>query len=710
MYSDVVSARSLLGPWLRTASCRAAAVVLAFLPAAISAQERSLGDRDSGATLDEVLVEATRYATPKIATATKTDTALRDVPQSVSIVTSDLIKDQSMRSMADLARYVPGLTMGQGEGHRDAPTLRGISTTADFFVDGVRDDVQYFRDLYNAERIEVLKGSNAMIFGRGGGGGVINRVTKSADRDAHRDISVQAGMDDYKRIATDLGGAVNDALSLRLNAMYEDSESYRDFVELERYAVNPTVGIEISERTRVRLGYEYFSDDRTVDRGVPSRDGRPLDIDETTFFGNPQQSFSEATVNLASATIEHDFSDTLRLRNRTQYADYDKYYQNVYPNSAVNAAGSVTLDAYQSGTQRENLFNQTDLIWSVSTGSIEHTVLAGVELGRQDTYNRRGNSTFGTTPAGVVSIENPVTFAVPAFDVPNQNNDVYVDVAAIYLQDQVRLSDQFQVIAGVRFDRFDIDFDNHLNGSRFQRDDDLVSPRLGLIYQPSDPISLYASYSVSYLPSSGDQFSSLDATSQALEPEEFENLEVGVKWDVLPDLALTAAVYRLERTNTRAPNPIPGGPTLLTGEQRSEGVELGVSGAITEDWELIAGYAYQDAEITRTTSAAPEGRDVALTPQQQFSLWNTYRVTPAWRVGLGVIHQDDMFASISNGVTLPSFTRVDAAVFFTLNDHFEVQLNVENLLDEEYFSTAHNDNNITPGSPTAVRVGLTTRF
>jgi catecholate siderophore receptor len=187
-------------------------------------------------------------------------------------------------------------------------------------------------------------------------------------------------------------------------------------------------------------------------------------------------------------------------------------------------------------------------------------------------------------------------------------------------------------------------------------------------------------------------------------------LEVGIKWDVLPDLALTAAVYRLERTNTRAPNPIPGGPTLLTGEQRSEGVELGVSGAITEDWELIAGYAYQDAEITRTTSAAPEGRDVALVPQQQFSLWNTYRFTPAWRVGLGVIHQDDMFASISNGVTLPSFTRVDAAVFFTLNDHFEVQLNVENLLDEQYFSTAHNDNNITPGSPTAVRVGLTTRF
>jgi catecholate siderophore receptor len=555
-----------------------------------------------------------------------------------------------------------------------------------------------------------MKGPNAMIFGRGGGGGVINRVTKFADGKSHRDISVQAGMDDYKRIATDLGAAVNNSLSLRLNGMYEDSESYRDFVELERYAVNPTLGIELSERTRVRLSYEYFNDDRTVDRGVPSRDGRPLDIDESTFFGNPALSYSEATVNLANVTLEHDFSETLQLRNHTQYGDYDKFYQNAYPNSAVNAAGNVTLDAYQSGTQRENLFNQTDLIWRISTGSVEHTLLAGAELGRQDTDNRRNNSAAGAP--GFVTLANTVTFTSPGalFTVPNQNNHVDVSVAAIYVQDQIALSDQFQVIAGVRFDQFDIEFDNHLTGERFERDDDFVSPRLGLIYRPIDPLSLYASYSVSYLPSSGDQFSSLDATSQALEPEEFENIEVGVKLELLPDLALTAAVYRLERTNTRAPNPTPGGPTLLTGEQRSEGIELGVSGAISEDWELIAGYAYQDAEITRTTTAAPSGRDVPLVPEHQFSLWNTYRLTPMWRVGLGVIHQDDMFASISNGVTLPSFTRVDAAVFLTLNDHFEAQLNVENLLDEEYFGTAHNDNNITPGSPTAVRVGLTTRF
>jgi catecholate siderophore receptor len=675
---------------------------LISLPAVAGAQERSR-------LVDEVIVEATRYSTPTTATATKTESALRDVPQTVSIITRDLIRDQNMLSMADVARYVPGFTMGQGEGHRDAPTLRGNSTTADFFVDGVRDDVQYFRDLYNAERIEVLKGPNAMIFGRGGGGGVINRVTKRADGRHYGEIDLRGGSYDNKRIAADFGDAVNESLALRVNGMYEDSDSYRDFVEIERYGVNPTLGLTLSEQTRVSFSYEHFNDERTVDRGVPSSNGRPLDSDAATFFGNPAQSFAEAKVNLAAVTLDHEFAATLKLRNHTEYADYDKFYQNVYPNSAVSPAGNVTLDAYQSGTERQNLFNQTDLTWNVSTGSVRHTVLAGIELGQQDTENLRNNSTFGATPAGVVSIANPVTFAVPVFNVPNQNNDVQVELAAIYVQDQIALSDQLQVIAGVRFDQFDIEFDNRLNGQRFERDDDFVSPRLGLIYRPLEPLSLYASYSVSYLPSSGDQFSSLDATSAALEPEEFENLEVGAKWDVSPSLALSAAVYRLDRSNTRAPGPTPG-TIVLTGEQRSEGVELGISGAITEQWELIAGYAYQDAEITSTTSAAPRGRNVALVPRHQFSFWNTYRFTPMLRAGVGVLHQDEMFASISNAVTLPDFTRVDAAVFFTFNERFEAQVNVENLFDEDYFSTSHNDNNITPGSPAAVRVGLTTRF
>jgi catecholate siderophore receptor len=225
----------------------------------------------------------------------------------------------------------------------------------------------------------------------------------------------------------------------------------------------------------------------------------------------------------------------------------------------------------------------------------------------------------------------------------------------------------------------------------------------------TDRTSLYTSYSVSYLPSSGDQFASLDATSEALEPEEFENVEVGVKWDVLPSLFFSAALYRLDRTNTRAPGAEPG-TIVLTGSQRSEGIEIGLSGAVTPRWQVVAGWAYQDAEITSTTLSAPEGTDVPLVPEQSFSLWNRYQFTRVFGAGVGVIHQDDRFASISNAVALPSFTRVDAAFFVELTKGLSAQINVENVFDEEYYSTAHNDNNITPGAPRLLRAMLTARF
>lgn len=674
---------------------------------ALAATSQAQQTTDEPRTLSKISVEADepdRYSAWETRSGTKTDTPLLDVPQSISIVTGDFIEDLDMRSMGDVVRYVPGVTMGQGEGHRDAPTLRGNATTADFFVDGVRDDVQYFRDLYNAERIEVLKGPNAMIFGRGGGGGVINRVARWADGQHHGAITLEGGSDDNKRFSADIGEGFGERMSLRLNAMYEDSDSYRDFVNIERYGVNPTALFTLSDDTSIRVGLERFEDERTVDRGVPSLNGRPVDVDDSVFFGNPDLSYSEATVNLANVAIEHAFSSGLQLRNHTVYGDYDKFYQNVFANSAVSTAGNVTLSAYHSGTERQNLFNQTDLTWRTTTGAIGHTILAGMEFGWQDTTNFRNNSTY----AEVVPVSNPVTRSPVLFNVPNQNNDVDVTVQAVYLQDQLELSERFQLIAGLRFDRFDIEFDNHLNNQRFERDDDEVSPRLGVIFKPVESVSLYASYSMSFLPSSGDQFASLTATTAAFEPEEFENIEAGVKWSVQEDLALTAAIYQLDRTNTTAPGP--NNTTVQTGAQRSEGAELGLSGAVTDRWNFVASYAYQDAKITRTTSAAPEGREVPLVPEHQFALWNRYSFTPMWGAGVGVTYLSDVYASISNAVELPGYTRVDAAVFFTPNEHFEARLNVENVFDETYWWTAHNDNNITPGSPTAFRLGVTARF
>jgi catecholate siderophore receptor len=654
-----------------------------------------------------ITVIAPEYQAPVITSATRTEVPLRDVPQSITVITRDLIDDQAMRSIADVLRFVPGAQVAQGEGHRDQIVLRGNNSTADFFIDGLRDDVQYYRDLYNVDRIEVLKGPNAMIFGRGGGGGVVNRVLKKAGPDMPREATLQVGSWDQYRGTVDLGATAGDAAALRFNGLYERSDSYRDFVELERFGINPTVRFDIGDATTIDVAYEHFEDDRTVDRGVPSQSGRPFATRRGQFFGNPDLSFSVANVDLVTAQVEHEFGPNLELRSRLLFGDYDKFYQNVFASGAVTN-GNVALGAYDSGTNRENLLAQTDLIWTVDTGGIGHTLLLGAEFGRQETANRRNDGVF---PSGgnVVPVANPVTSGAVDFARASQNNRGDVGIAAIYLQDQIELSDRLQLIAGLRYDRFEMDFENRLNGARFESADDLVSPRAGLVFKPAEPLSLYASYSLSYLPQSGDQFTTLDLTTAALDPEEFENVEIGVKWDPRPGLAVTAALYRLDRDNTRAPGAT-AGTTVLTGSQRSKGFELGVNGSVTPNWDVTAGLALQDAEIRSTTSAAPAGRKVPLVPERTLSLWSSYRPLPWLGFGAGVTSQSSSFASISNAVTLPAFTRVDAALFFALSANLKAQINVENLLGERYFATAHNDNNIMPGSPRAVRASLSVRF
>jgi catecholate siderophore receptor len=521
---------------------------------------RGTGSAGGAYTLTPLTVVGSRsvgYATRRTTTATKTDTPLRDTPQSVSVVTGELIADQSMQSMADVVRYVPGVTMGAGEGHRDAPTIRGTSSTADFFVDGVRDDAQYLRDLYNAERVEALKGSNAMIFGRGGGGGVINRVTKDAQWAPTRAFTLETGSYEHRRGTIDVGQGLGGSVAARFNGVFEDSRGFRDEFGLRRFGLNPSLAVALGSRTTVRAGYEYFSDERTVDRGIPSFEGRPSDADIHTFFGNPDLSHSELEAQSANVFIEHGIGG-LTIRNRSRWASYDKFYQNSFP-GAVNADGSmVTLSAYNNATDRTNLFNQTDLTWAMNTAGVGHTLLAGAEVGRQESDNFRNTGYYNdaTTsmqaPFGTPTVTTPITFRQSATDA---DNAATATVAAVYVQDQLELSRHLQAIVGLRFDRFNIDFHNNRTDEDLDRADDLLSPRAGLILKPVEPVSVYGSYTVSYLPSSGDQFSSLNATTETLEPEQFTNYEVGAKWDVLPNLALTSAIYRLDRTNTSAPDP-----------------------------------------------------------------------------------------------------------------------------------------------------------
>lgn len=668
-------------------------------------------------TLPSIQITASntnRYAAVSTTSATKTNTLLRDVPQSITVITNELIKDQSIRSIADAVRYVPGVGVSQGEGNRDALVFRGNRSTGDFFTDGIRDDVEYYRDLYNIERVEVLKGANGMIFGRGGSGGVVNRVTKQANWDPVREFSFQGGSFNQKRMTADVGHVINDVAAVRLNAVYEDAGSFRDGVSMERLGISPTVTLKPTHRTKVIASMERFHDDRTADRGIPSFNGRPVDVPRSQFFGDPRRNNANINVLSFNSFIEHKFDSGFTLQNRTNYATYDKFYQNIFANLPFSPGLGVQLGAYNNATDRENVFNQTNLLYSLNTGPISHTLMAGIEIARQETHNKRQTGDFHGN--SFVSLSNsitniPITFStrdtIGSVDAYNRS---LVNVTSLYIQDQIEFIPQLQAIVGVRHDMFEVDFQQK-NGPKdhLKTNDDLIAPRFGLIYKPIEPVSFYASYSQAYVPRAGDQLSSITVTTAVLKPEKFTTLEAGIKWDIRPDLALTGAVYQLDRTNVI--NSVVAGQTFLSKGQRTEGVEVSLAGQLTSNWNVMGGYAYQVGEITNDIKgAANKGAKVAELPRHTFSVWSRYDFTPRLGAAFGVIHRDSMFASLTNTVVLPDFTRVDAALFAQFTKSFRGQLNIENLFNTKYFASANNDNNIAPGSPIAVRATLIANF
>lgn len=682
--------------------------------------QSNIGQAEKESTLPTIMVSAKNssgYTVPKISTATKTNTALIDVPQSISVVTQEAIKDQNVQSMSDAVRYVPGMGISQGEGNRDALVFRGNRSTADFFVDGVRDDVQYYRDLYNIERVEVLKGPNGMIFGRGGSGGVINRVQKEAGWIPVREINAQIGSWNAKRVSLDVGQGINEVSAIRLNAMYEDSESFRNGVNLKRYGIDPTITIMPSDKTKVVLNVEYFKDERTADRGIPSYQGRPFSTNRSTFFGDPDRSISDTELKAVNALIEHKFDNEVTIRNRTRYATQDKFYNNVYASGSVNAAGTtVPVSAYGDTTNRDNFFNQTDLLYTLNTGNMKHDMVTGLELGHQSTDNVRATGLFNGTATSVnVPVTDPITHAPITYTTrpADANNHSTLKQISVYFQDQITLMPKLQAILGLRNDTYDVDFrkNNATPPQNLNSKDNFWSPRAGLVYKPVENVSVYGSYSLAYVPRSGEQLTSITVTTATLEPEKFKNIEVGAKWDVHPNLAVTSALFQLDRTNVIVPDPNNAAVSILADGQRNKGFELGLAGRITPAWSVMGGYTYQDGTITSTQSSTIKaGSVLAELPKNTFSLWNRYDFNATWGAGLGLISRDKMYTSTDNTVYLPSFTRVDAAVYAKIDKNLRAQLNIENLFDTNYYASAHNNNNISPGSPFAARVSLIANF
>ncbi len=674
--------------------------------------------------LDKLIVSGKFLYSDQV-NALKTPTPIIDVPQSLSIITADQMAQQGFNSIGDIIDYTPGVNTSQGEGHRDAVVFRGVRSTADFFIDGVRDDVQYFRPLYNLEQVEILRGPNALLFGRGGTGGILNRVTKKATFGESFN-SLQASVDSFGgfgvQIDSNFSGEKN--MAFRINAMYEGLENHRDFFDGERIGFNPTAHLIFSTDTTLDLSYEYLDHQRFIDRGIPTgSDGRPVESFENIVFGDPNLNTTELQAHLFRAALQHEFTENLKGNFSAFYGDYDKLYQNFYVSGydQVNTPDVVTLDGYVDTTQRQNMILSGNLIGQFFTGSIAHTLVTGIEFintsSDQDRYNAFWNTTMDDNE--IFSINRPLNLrdgiGTNAAGNPTSNdfsvdlNDdtrVDIDVFSVFIQDEIQLTDQLDLILGARFDSFDIDVYNVKSDERRSRKDEEVSPRFGLIYKPQENISIYGSYSESFLPRSGGQFANINGNNNQLDPNTFTNREVGLKWDFNRGLSLTAAVFEIEQSSPQVADEDPS--TLDIIDSETDGFEIQLKGQINDSWYISAGYTNLDGE--QVNRNGPTGLRPRELPENMFSIWNNFQVTDKLGLGLGLSYQDDSFINNSNSATLPSYTRIDAAAFYDVSNRLRIQLNVENLTDELYFPNSHSTHQATVGAPLNARMTVNWLF
>ena len=701
---------------------RALSVVLATL--IIIAGTPLYADTTEQLPLEETIVRGNYLQSSEI-NALKTPTPILDVPQSLSIVSSEEILRRGFTSVSDIIEYLPGVSMSQGEGHRDAVVFRGVRSSADFFIDGVRDDVQYYRPLYNLAQLEVLRGPNALLFGRGGTGGILNRVTKKAEiGSTFSQVTAYADSFGAGGLQGDLNVGLTDNMAFRLNAMVEGLDNHRDYFDGERTGVNPTLQVSLSKATRLDLSYEYVDHGRFIDRGIPTgADGLPVQRFDRVVFGDPDVNVTELEAHIFLASLQHRFSDTAKAKVTAFYGDYDKFYQNFYAASYVeaNSPDVVTLDGYVDTTQRENLILSANLIKEASFAMMSHRFLLGAEYVDTSSDQDRWNSHWSETSSdretfivtrpmdivGGVGINALGAQTVNDFTVDlNDDTRVNIEVASVYLQDEMAITNYLDVVLGARFDQFEIDvFDVPASDSRSKRDEQ-VSPRLGLVLKPMENMSLYASYSESFLPRSGEQFANINGSKGELDADTFANTELGFKWDISPGLSFTAAVFEIEQESPQVSDNDPA--TLDVIKSQTDGFELQLEGQLTETWYMSAAYSYLDGEqMDRAGSTGLRPREL---PENMFSIWNFVQFTPKLGAGLGLTYQDESFINNSNTARLPSYTRVDAALYYEWSDKLRVQLNVENLGDTEYFPSSHSTHQATVGAPFNARLALTMDF
>jgi len=648
--------------------------------------------------------------------ALKTPTPVIDVPQSLSITSAADISLRGFDSVGDIVEYTPGVNVNQGEGHRDAVVFRGVGTTSDFFVDGARDDVQYYRPLYNIEQVEILRGPNALLFGRGGAGGVINRVTKKAEigQDSNA-YSLSLNTFGASEVQFDKNVAIDENTAFRLNAYFNTFENHRDYSDGSGYGVNPTFKFVLSDSTTLDVSVEAIDYDRSIDRGIPSVGGKPVDALNDIVFGDPDFNKSEFELLAFRALLQHSFSDTLKGIFSASYTDYDKLYKNWYAKK-YDGDDEITFDGYIDTTKRQNLVLSGNLVAEFEQGDVNHTVLFGAEYLSSSSENDRYINDFDATGKVDSTIKlsksarntagtgfNAGGLVFP-FDVVKDDSTSDVDVLSLYVQDEIKLSDNLTALLGARYDKYEIDSVNKKPGSSFNKKSDHseseITPRMGLIYKPQEDVSVYASYSQTFLPASGDQFATVGG-GKDFDPNEYTNLEAGVKLNLAAGFNVTAAVFQVDADVVQENS----NDVYQRFDNEIEGFELQVVRKVSDQWTVRAGYTKLDGDDTNT------GKRVAELPKSTFTIWNNFQLSDRLGLGLGAIYQGE--SSPKGGPDygiVPSFTRVDAAAYYQLSDNLRLQVNVENLLDTTYYPHAYDDHQFTVGAPLNATVSIKGTF
>ena len=667
-----------------------------------------LGTGFTAQAADETMtVVGKRSQHQEVATATRTNTPAKLVPQTIDSVKVSELTAFGQPTLSEALSGIPGVN-ASGDTRFDGVNIRGFSASNDFYLDGFRDDMQYTRDLGNIERVEVLKGPAAVLYGRGSSGGIINRISKKPQKGQESSVTVRVGSYDYQRMAADLSAEPSDAVQLRLNVAQEDNDSFRNGVHGRRTMVAPAMNWDITDRLSWLLQYERNESHRTPDRGIPGLNGRPADVPRDAVYSDVRRDYINDLAQSARSRFTWDVNDDWQVRQQLSLIDLSSQFDNTYV-TEVTSKATVKRSRWQQDLQTRNLASNLEAEGQLQSGQIAHTLLVGIEQGWQERSPKLWNSPKSAMLEG--DIYNPDSLPTYNGKMPLFSDKQHkIRSIGTYVQDQLSMGD-WTLLLGLRYGQFEVNSRDNKNPAEETISNHSLSPRAGLVWNPIEEHAFYLSYSKSFMPNGGGVtgLNQIGDKNNTLDPELTRQYETGVKSDWLDGkLATTLSLYRLEMYNKRTKDPLDPSKILLTGLQRTDGIELSARAQLSDEVYLRGGIALQDAEMVE--DSINQGNRPSSVSRLNGELFAGYQQGKlGWFGESGVTAVGDRFADNANTTVLPGYARVDARAGYRWQ-HWEAQFGMENLFDTHYYVSATGASQIMPGSPRQVNLTTSYRF